>query len=189
MIPQQAVSCIIKLQSRTLRPIIELTEAPPPVATTRPGLVFAVTALGTFMASLDLSIVNVAFPDIEASYPAASSASLSWIITAYSIVFGALLVVGGRTGDRLGRKRVFMGGIVVFLVGSFLCGIAPNVTALVAARALQGVGAAFLVPASVALLIAAYPPERRMQTVAKWGGIGPGHARQAPHRCKGNPIV
>jgi EmrB/QacA subfamily drug resistance transporter len=124
------------------------------------------------MASLDLSIVNVAFPDIEASYPSASSASLSWILTAYSIVFGALLVVGGRTGDRLGRKRVFQGGIAVFLLGSFLCGLAPNVATLVAARALQGVGAAFLVPASVALLIGAYPPERRMQIVAQWGGIG-----------------
>ncbi len=138
----------------------------------RPGVVFALTALGTFMASLDLSIVNVAFPDIEASYPSASAASLSWIITAYSIVFGALLVVGGRTGDRLGRKRVFQGGVGVFLVGSFLCGIAPDVTTLVAARALQGIGAAFLVPASVALLIGAYPPERRMQIVAQWGGIG-----------------
>ncbi len=138
----------------------------------RAGAVFVVTALGTFMASLDLSIVNVAFPDIEASYPAAGSATLSWIITAYSIVFGALLVVGGRTGDRLGRKRVFQSGTAVFLLGSFLCGVAPNVTTLIAARALQGVGAAFLVPASVALLMGAYPAERRMQIVAQWGGIG-----------------
>ena len=128
--------------------------------------VFVLTALGTFMASLDLSIVNVAFPDIEASYRAASSASLSWIITAYSIVFGALLVVGGRTGDRLGRKRAFQGGTAAFMLGSFLCGVAPNVATLVAARALQGAGAAFLVPASVALLIGAYPAERRMQIVA-----------------------
>ena len=144
----------------------------PASRTPRPGAVFLITALGTFMASLDLSIVNVAFPDIEASYPDASSASLAWIITAYSIVFGALLVVGGRTGDRLGRKRVFLGGVVVFLLGSFLCGIAPNVATLVGARALQGIGAAFLVPASVALLIGAYQPERRMQIVAQWGGIG-----------------
>jgi EmrB/QacA subfamily drug resistance transporter len=157
-----------------------MAKTPPPAldravtatASGRAGAVFVVTALGTFMASLDLSIVNVAFPDIEASYPHASSAALSWIITAYSIVFGALLVVGGRTGDRLGRKRVFLGGIGVFLLGSFLCGIAPNVASLIAARALQGVGAAFLVPASVALLIGAYPPERRMQIVAQWGGIG-----------------
>ena len=148
---------------------------------TRPGgdnetrhrtAVFVVTALASFMAALDLSIVNVAFPDIEASYPDSSQAALAWIITAYSIVFGALLVTGGRTGDRLGRRRIFLGGILVFLVGSFLCGIAPSVATLVAARVLQGVGAAFLVPASVALLIAAYPPERRTQMVAQWGGIG-----------------
>jgi len=130
------------------------------------------TALGAFMAALDLSIVNVAFPDLEASYPNARPASLAWVITAYSIVFGALLVIGGRTGDRLGRRRTFLTGVGIFLAGSFLCGIAPNVGALVASRVVQGVGAAFLVPASVALLIAAYPPERRTQMVALWGGVG-----------------
>src|SRR3954471_17962574 len=88
--------------------------------------VFAVTALGSFMAALDLSIVNVAFPDLKASYPDASQASLAWVITAYSIVFGSLLVIGGRTGDRLGRRRTFLSGVGVFLAGSFLCGIAPN---------------------------------------------------------------
>src|SRR6059036_2570618 len=130
-----------------------------PVATEGPraSVVFAVTAVGAFMAALDLSIVNVAFPDLEASYPHASQASLAWVITAYSIVFGALLVTGGRTGDRLGRRRTFMTGTGVFLAGSFLCGIAPNVPMLVASRVVQGVGAAFLVPASVALLIAVYP--------------------------------
>src|SRR3954469_13296092 len=138
----------------------------------RASVVFGVTAVGAFMAALDLSIVNVAFPDLEASYPSASQASLAWVITAYSIVFGALLVTGGRTGDRIGRRRTFMAGLSVFVAGSFLCGIAPNVPALVASRVLQGAGAAFLVPASVALLIGAYPPERRTQMVAMWGGIG-----------------
>ena len=133
---------------------------------------FAVTSLGAFMAALDTSIVNVAFPDLEASYQHASQASLAWVITAYSIVFGALLVTGGRTGDRLGRRRTFMTGLGVFLFGSFLCGIAPNVVVLVASRVLQGAGAAFLLPASLALLIDAYPPERRTQMVALWGGIG-----------------
>ena len=135
--------------------------------------VFVVTALGTFMASLDLSIVNVAFPDIEASYRDASSASLAWIITAYSIVFGALLVVGGRTGDRLGRKRVVPRRhrrVPARLVP--LRDRTQRRRRWSRARALQGVGAAFLVPASVALLIGAYPPERRMQIVAQWGGIG-----------------
>ncbi len=138
----------------------------------RSSAVFAVTAIGAFMAALDLSIVNVAFPDLEASYPDANQASLAWVITAYSIVFGALLVTGGRTGDRIGRRRTFTTGLAVFVAGSFLCGIAPNVPALVASRVLQGAGAAFLVPASLALLIAAYPLERRTQMVALWGGVG-----------------
>jgi MFS family permease len=86
------------------------------------------------MAALDLSIVNVAFPDLRASYPAASAASLSWVITAYSIVFGALLVTGGRTGDRLGLRRTFLTWVGVFMVGSFLCGVAPSVPFLIASR-------------------------------------------------------
>src|SRR3984893_7211639 len=106
--------------------------------------VFAVTALGSFMAALDLSIVNVAFPNLEASYPHASQASLAWVITAYSIVFGSLLVTGGRTGERLGRRRIFMTGTGGFLAGSFLCGIAPNVPMLGASRGAQGVGAGVL---------------------------------------------
>jgi MFS family permease len=81
-------------------------------------LVFAVTALGAFMAALDLSIVNVAFPDLEASFPRASQASLAWVITAYAIVFGALLVTAGRTADRIGRRRTFMAGLAVFLAES-----------------------------------------------------------------------
>jgi EmrB/QacA subfamily drug resistance transporter len=124
------------------------------------------------MAALDLSIVNVAFPNLAASFPHASQASLAWVITAYSIVFGALLVAAGRTADRIGRRRTFLTGIGLFLLGSFLCGVSPSVGFLIASRVLQGIGAALLVPASVALLIAAYPPERRTQMVAQWGGIG-----------------
>ena len=146
---------------------------PPTRAAARPGIVFAVTALGAFMAALDLSIVNVAFPDLEASYPSSSQATLAWVITSYSIVFGALLVTGGRTGDRLGpAPRTFFTGVAVFIAGSFLCGVAPNVPSSSGAGSCRASGAAFLVPASVALLIAAYPPERRTQMVALWGGVG-----------------
>jgi len=145
---------------------------PATAGNSRGVIVFVITALGSFMASLDLSIVNIAFPDIKTSYPQAGQASLAWIITAYSIVFGALLVTGGRTGDRQGRKRTFLVGTAVFIVGSFLCGVSPDVGALVASRALQAVGAAFLVPSSVALLIGAYPPARRTQMISLWGGIG-----------------
>jgi len=165
------------MKQRTSRASIEVPSAGVRSSDVAPAIksstvVFILTALGSFMASLDLSIVNVAFPDLEKDFPTASAASLAWVITGYSIVFGALLVTGGRTGDRLGRRLTFESGTGVFVLGSLLCGFAPNVPLLVAARVLQGVGAAFLVPASVALLIGAFPAERRTQMVALWGGIG-----------------
>jgi EmrB/QacA subfamily drug resistance transporter len=134
--------------------------------------VFVVTALGAFMASLDLSIVNVAFPALERSFPGDSRATLAWVITGYSIVFGALLVVAGRTADRLGSRRVFFAGMGVFCLGSLMCGVAPSVGFLVSGRIVQGLGAAALLPSSLALLLGAFPTERRAQTVAMWGGIG-----------------
>jgi EmrB/QacA subfamily drug resistance transporter len=134
--------------------------------------VFLVTALGAFMASLDLSIVNVAFPALERSFPTDSRATLAWVITGYSIVFGSLLVVAGRTADRIGSRRVFFTGLGIFCAGSLLCGIAPSVDLLIAGRLVQGAGAAALVPSSLALLLAAYPLSRRSQMVALWAGIG-----------------
>ena len=131
-----------------------------------------VTALGAFMASLDLSIVNVAFPALQRSFPHDSRAALAWVITAYSIVFGSLLVTAGRTADRLGRRRLFFVGLAIFCAGSALCGLAPSVPLLVAGRALQGSGAAALLPASLGLLLGAFPAERRSQVVALWGGVG-----------------
>jgi len=104
--------------------------AVPPVIRRR--IVFAVTALGAFMASLDLSIVNVAFPALERSFPSDPRATLAWVITSYGIVFGSLLVIAGRTADRLGSRRVFVAGLTVFTIGSALCGLAPSVALLVA---------------------------------------------------------
>jgi EmrB/QacA subfamily drug resistance transporter len=134
--------------------------------------IFVVTALGAFMASLDLSIVNVAFPALERSFPSDSRAALAWVITGYSIVFGSLLVTAGRSADRIGRKRVFFTGLAVFTVGSALCGLAPSVGLLIAGRLIQGGGAAAMLPASLGLLLSAFPPERRSQVVAMWGGVG-----------------
>jgi len=136
------------------------------------ALVFVVTALGAFMASLDLSIVNVAFPALERSFRNDSRASLAWVITGYSIVFASLLVTAGRSADRLGRRRLFFLGLGVFTLGSALCGLAPSVGLLVAGRFVQGSGAAAMLPASLGLLLGAYPNERRSQVVALWGGIG-----------------
>ena len=134
--------------------------------------VFFVTALGAFMASLDLSIVNVAFPALERAFSHDSRASLAWVITGYSIVFGSLLVIAGRTADRLGSGRVFFTGLSIFTLGSALCGLAPSVGLLVAGRVVQGCGAAALLPSSLGLLLGAFPIERRSQVVAMWGGIG-----------------
>jgi EmrB/QacA subfamily drug resistance transporter len=137
-----------------------------------PWRTFSVTALGAFMASLDLSIVNVAFPALRASFPGTSSAGLAWVITAYTIVFAALLVTAGRIADRFGRRRTFFAGVAVFAVGSAIGGAAPSVDLLIASRTVQAVGAALLVPSSVGLLLAACPEEKRPQTIALWGGVG-----------------
>ena len=134
--------------------------------------VFAVTAAGVFMASLDLSIVNIAFPSIEQSFRGDRTSTLTWVITAYAIVFGSLLVTAGRTADKVGRKRVFLFGLAVFSAASALCGVAPDVAVLVAGRVLEGAGAAALLPASLGLLLGAYAPHRRSHIVALWSGVG-----------------
>jgi EmrB/QacA subfamily drug resistance transporter len=156
--------------------VVQLTTTPEPLVHSsprrRPRVIFLVTALGAFMASLDLSIVNVAFPALERSFPNDPRAALAWVIIGYGIVFGSLLVIAGRTADRLGSRRVFFTGLGIFCVGSALCGIAPSVLLLVFGRLVQGVGAAALLPASLSLLLEAFPAERRSQVVALWGGVG-----------------
>ena len=123
-----------------------------------PWTVFAVTVVAAFMVALDLSIVNVAFPSIKRSFPDVSTATLSWVLAAYSVVFGALLLGAGRIADRSGRRRIFLLGLVVFTVGSLLCGIASTAGLLISGRVVQAVGAALLLPASLALLLTATPP-------------------------------
>ena len=134
--------------------------------------VLTVVSVAVFMASLDLFIVNVAFPDLAADFEDSSVAGLSWVLNAYAIVFAALLVPAGRLADRLGRKRAFLTGVTVFLVGSALCGIAPSVAALVAARVLQAIGAAILMPTSLALLLPEFPPRERPAAIGVWAAVG-----------------
>src|SRR5690606_23085223 len=114
------------------------------------------------------------------SFPSADIGALSWVLNAYNIIFAAFLILFGRLTDLLGRRRSFVSGVAVFTVASVLCGIAPSVELLVAARVLQALGAAMLVPASLALVIAAFPTERRAHAVGIWGasaavaaGLGP----------------
>src|ERR1700712_2073055 len=115
-----------------------MKELSAPAPTPKLWPVFLVTSLGAFLVSLDLSIVNVAFPALMHAFPDANRAALSWVVTAYSIVFGSLLVIGGRTGDRYGLRRVFFAGLGTFTLGSALCGAAPSVPLLIAGRTLQG---------------------------------------------------
>src|SRR5688500_8789289 len=136
-----------------------------------PWPVFAVTVAAAFMVALDLSIVKVAFPSIRRSFPDVSTATLSWVLAAYSVVFGALLLGAGRIADRSGRRRIFLLGLLIFTVGSLLCGVAPSAWLLIAGRVVQAIGAALLMPASLALLLTATPASARPQAVAMWGGI------------------
>ena len=126
-----------------------------------PWPVFAVTGLGAFVVALDLSIVNVAFPALARAFPDSSRADMSWVVTAYAIAFGALLVIGGRTADRVGYRRVFFLGLGSCALGSALCGAAPSTALLVAGRAVQGVGAAFMLPAALGSLLAVVRAEQR----------------------------
>ena len=142
--------------------------------------VLLVASSGAFLAFLDATIVNVAFPSIRESFPGTSIGELSWVLNAYNIVFAAFLIVCGRLTDLLGRRRAFVYGVVLFTVASVLCGAAPSVELLVAARVLQALGAALLVPASLALVVEAFPEERRAHAVGLWGasaavaaGLGP----------------
>lgn len=145
--------------------------ATPELAPAVPRAAFAVTVTGAFVVALDLSIVNVAFPSIEASFPDVRTSTLSWVLTAYSVVFGALLLGAGRYADRSGRLRTFLVGLGVFTAGSLLCGIAGSPEVLIGGRVVQAVGAALIMPASLALLLAATPAAGRPTAVAMWGGI------------------
>jgi EmrB/QacA subfamily drug resistance transporter len=137
-----------------------------------PWPTFVVTAVAAYISTLDLSIVNVAFAEIAADFPTASRGTVSWVVTAYSILFGSLLVVFGRLADRLGRKRLFQTGSLLFLAGSVVCAVAPTMGMLIAGRAIQGVGGAIMTPASLGLLLSVFSLERRSQAVAWNGAVG-----------------
>jgi EmrB/QacA subfamily drug resistance transporter len=142
--------------------------------------VLLVTSVGVFMSFLDVTIVNIAFPDIRTSFPDTSLAHLSWIINAYAIVFAAALVPAGRLADRFGRRRFFFLGVFVFLAASVLCGTAGSVDLLIAGRSVQALGAAMLVPASLALVLPEFPLEQRATATALWGATGAVAAATGP---------
>ncbi|KOX00776.1 major facilitator transporter [Streptomyces sp. NRRL B-1140] len=133
--------------------------------------VLLTTVLGSSMAMLDSTVVNVALPRIGRDLDASLSA-LQWTVNAYMVTLAGLILLGGALGDRFGRRKVFVVGVVWFALASLLCGIAPNVGVLNAARALQGVGGALLTPGSLALIQASFHPDDRGRAVGLWSGFG-----------------
>jgi EmrB/QacA subfamily drug resistance transporter len=134
--------------------------------------VVGVLSLAVFMSSLDLFIVNLAFPYISRQYPGTSLSSLSWVLNGYTIVFAAVLVPAGRWADRIGRRRLFVAGLAGFTAGSVLCALAPGVGALIAARVVQAAGAGAMVPASLSLLLAVVPAPARPKAIGTWSALG-----------------
>lgn len=132
--------------------------------------VLAATILGSSMAFIDGSVVTVALPVIQANL-AASVAEVQWVVNAYMLMLGALILVGGAAGDRFGRRRVFALGIAIFAAASLGCGLAPNAAALIAARVAQGIGGALLVPGSLALIGAAFGEAERGKAIGSWAGF------------------
>jgi EmrB/QacA subfamily drug resistance transporter len=140
--------------------------------------VMAVVVTAVFVTNLDLWIVNVALPAIGAGFSSGSGpglpnlAHLSWVLNGYAVGLAALLVAAGRLGDRIGHRRVFLGGVVIFTISSGLCALAPSLPVLIAARILQSAGAAAQLPTSLALLMVVFPPERRIAAARAWSAVG-----------------
>ena len=147
--------------------------------TPRARWVLAATVLGSGIAFLDATVVNVALPTIGTELDA-SVAGLQWVIIGYTLTLASLILLGGSLGNRFGRRRIFLLGVVWFAGASLLCGVAPTSEALVAARALQGIGGALLTPGSLAILQASFAPSDRRRAVGAWSGLSGIAAAIAP---------
>ena len=131
---------------------------------------FVIVSIALFMTTLDNLVVTTALPTIQRDLHATVS-QLEWTVNAYTLTFAVLLMLGAALGDRFGRKRLFLIGMVIFTAGSAAAAVAPSIDALIAARAIQGVGGAIVTPLTLTLLSAAVPAERRGMALGAWGGI------------------
>jgi EmrB/QacA subfamily drug resistance transporter len=132
--------------------------------------VLAGTILGSSMAFIDGTAVNVALPALQSAFHA-TAVDVQWVIESYALFLAALLLVGGSLGDHFGRRRIYSTGVAVFTLASVWCGLAPSVTHLIVARALQGIGGALLVPGSLAIITTSFPKERRGQAIGIWSAF------------------
>src|SRR5881392_3703793 len=130
----------------------------------------AAVAFGLFMIMLDNTVVNVALPSIQRAL-GIDSAELEWIVNAYALTFGVLLLTGGKLADLLGRRRIFIVGLVVFTASSLVCGLAGGAGVLIGARAVQAVGAALMNPATLSIITATFPARQRGTAIGIWAGV------------------
>jgi len=142
-----------------------------PSKSASPWPVFWVASVAAFLVSLDATMLYAAFGALRGGFPGASAADLSWVLNAYTVVYAAMLIPAGGLADTHGRKRVFLLGVTLFIAASAACGLAGSVAWLVAARVLQAIGAALLTPASLSIVLAAFPQQQRAITVSLWGAV------------------
>jgi EmrB/QacA subfamily drug resistance transporter len=145
---------------------------PPTSLNRQPWLVLILLCVAQFMVIVDMTVVNVALPTIGAALHFASPADLQWVVTAYVLFSGGLLLLGGRAADVLGRRRVFLAGLLVFSIASLVSGFAPSPLTLIVSRAFQGLGAACLTPAALSIITTTYTGGQRSSALAAWGAIG-----------------
>jgi EmrB/QacA subfamily drug resistance transporter len=157
--------------ARSRIPTLTPPPGPPTAASPRVAVVVGVLSMAVFMSSLDLFIVNLAFPTITRDFRGTDLGSLSWVLNAYTIVFAAVLVPAGRWADRIGRRRLLVAGLVVFAAASAACGLATGPLFLIGARVVQAVGAGLMVPASLSLLLAAVPAPARAAAIGSWSAF------------------
>ncbi|WP_158817951.1 MFS transporter [Methylocapsa sp. S129] len=137
-----------------------------------PWRTFTIASIAVFLVSIDATVLYAAFPALRSGFADVSTADLSWVLNAYTVVYAALLAPAGRLADEYGRKRMFVVGVSVFLLASLGCGFSSNVALLIGARILQAIGAALLLPASLSIVLAAFPREKRAVAVSLWGAVG-----------------
>lgn len=155
---------------------IAMSESSPEISASIPpkkqglGWVLAATILGSSMAFIDVNVVNVALPVIQRDLNATST-DIQWVVEAYTLFLGALILVGGSLGDRFGRKRIFLIGVSIFATASAWCGLAPEVHQLILARGVQGVGGALLTPGSLSIINSTFPPLQRSKAIGTWSAF------------------
>ena len=137
-----------------------------------PWRTFAIASIAIFLVSIDATVVYAAFPALRRAFPDIAVGDLSWVLNAYTVVYAALLAPAGRLADQYGRKKLFLVGVGIFLLASLGCGLSNHIGLLIGARVLQAIGAALLLPASLSLVLAAFPAEKRAVAVSLWGAVG-----------------